>query len=271
LIKERYEIETIEQLRAISDMLRVRIVAVLAKRPMTVTQLGEELGLAPAKVHYHVRELEKVGLLELVETREKGGILEKYYQPIARSIHVNDALMLAVPEDEAQAMLRGLLDQISDDYLRAFRHIADQQSSLMEKGVNISLANLYLTPEEQRKLIGQFHELSRPFEAPRGVEGEKEITFSLLAYPVLEQKEEKQPAKISNVWVVGATGFTRKDLLKTRAEGRLLRVRLIGVCQFTDDVTAELVDEVVESFSIVGKLVASPEVKEALKKKKAQE
>ena len=70
---ESYEIENIEQLRAIADMLRLRIFEMLQQKPMTVTQLGEELGEAPAKVHYHVRELEKVGLLRLVETCEKGG------------------------------------------------------------------------------------------------------------------------------------------------------------------------------------------------------
>ncbi len=63
---EFYEIESIEQLRAIADMLRLRIFEILQQKPMTVTQLGEELGEAPAKVHYHVRELEKLGLLRLV-------------------------------------------------------------------------------------------------------------------------------------------------------------------------------------------------------------
>src|SRR5947209_5417117 len=101
---EQYEIETIEQLRAIADLLRLRIVDVLKEKPMTVTQLGEVLGEAPAKVHYHVRELEKVGLLRLVETREKGGILEKYYQPIARDFSVEKQL-LSAPPDEAVAMM----------------------------------------------------------------------------------------------------------------------------------------------------------------------
>ena len=101
---ESYEIENIEQLRAIADMLRLRIFEMLQNKPMTVTQLGEELGEAPAKVHYHVRELERVGLLRLVETREKGGILEKYYQPIAREISVEKSL-LSAPPAEALAMI----------------------------------------------------------------------------------------------------------------------------------------------------------------------
>src|SRR5579859_254252 len=80
---EVYNLETIEQMRAIADQLRQRIMQELLQEPRTATQVAEVLGLAPAKVHYHIRELERVGLVNLVFTREKGGILEKYFQPIA--------------------------------------------------------------------------------------------------------------------------------------------------------------------------------------------
>ena len=102
-MQESYEIENIEQLRAIADMLRVRIIDLLLKQPMTVTQIGDELGEAPAKIHYHVRELEKAGLVRLVETREKGGILEKYYQPIAREFSVEKSLLSAPPDEALSA------------------------------------------------------------------------------------------------------------------------------------------------------------------------
>lgn len=264
-MRDQYEIETIEQMRAISDMLRIRIINTLEKQPMTATQLGEELGLAPAKVHYHVRELEKVGLLELVETREKGGILEKYYQPIAREISMKKAL-LSSPPDEIEASFRGVLDQISDGFLRAFRLRRGQEDSQAYKGMTINLAHLYLTKEEHHNLMRQLSELTRPFETRRGLEGEKELAFSVLVYPPTEEKEEAV-AQISRAWVIGAAGYSRADLLKVRAEKRRLRVSVIGVCQFASDIPADLVDETIEAFSIVGKLIASPEVKEILRNK----
>jgi DNA-binding transcriptional ArsR family regulator len=270
LMRETYEIETVEQMRAISDMLRIRIINTLEKQAMTATQLGEELGLAPSKVHYHVRELEKVGLLELVETREKGGILEKYYQPIAREISMKKAL-LSSPPDEVEASFREILDQIAGGFLRAFRQSREQEDSEAYNGMTISLEHLYLTREEHHNLMSQFNELAKPFEARRGIEGEKELAFSLLAYPPTEEKEEEPVAQTSKVWVMGAAGYSREELLKTRAAGRRLRISVIGICQFASDVTAALVDETIESFSIVGKLVASPEVKEVLKSKEKPE
>lgn len=261
-MRDHYEIETLEQLRAIADMLRIRIISVLTSRPMTATQLGDELGLAPAKVHYHVRELEKVGLLELVETREKGGILEKYYQPVAREITASKALFSS-PSDEVETTLRDVLDQVGSDFLRAFRQHREQADPLM----TIHLSHLYLTNEEYHHLMHQINALLAPFETPREIEGAQETQFSLLAYPPTEEKEEESAPQVSTNWAIGVLAYTRQDLLHARAQKQRLRINVIGSCQFARDIPASLVEETVESFSLTGALVASPEVKAVLKGK----
>src|SRR6516165_934722 len=124
---ESYEIEHIEQLRAIADMLRLRIFEVLQQRPMTVTQLGEELGEAPAKVHYHVRELERVGLLRLVETREKGGILEKYYRAVAGSFLVSNDLLQRTGSDALVAAGHDIVQAIAQSFITALSRAARRQ------------------------------------------------------------------------------------------------------------------------------------------------
>lgn len=272
-MRERYEIETIEQLRAIADTLRIRIIDLLERQPMTVTQLGERLGLAPARVHYHVRELERVGLLELVETREKGGILEKYYQPIAHVISADKALLTA-PMDEAQATLRGLLDQISDGYLQAFRRRLDDQEDESFNAGMVSISHLYLTREEQHQVASQIYEILKPFETRRGIEGEKDVLLAQLSYSLApaaqEPEEEAPPLKVNRVWIVGAVDYTRNDLLKVREERQRLRISVIGLCRFASDISAALVDETIESFSIVGKLTAPPDVRQVLKYKEEQ-
>ncbi len=273
-MKERYEIETVEQLRAIADVLRIRIIDILEKHAMTVTQLGEQLGLAPAKVHYHVRELERVGLLELVETREKGGILEKYYQPIAHNISVNKALLTA-PSNETLAMLQELFEQISSGYLRAVRQAVAQPESLLDKGISLGMSHLYLTVEEQNTLLEQLGTIFKSFEEKRGIEGEREIALSLLTYPPTPSAEEQQEearssAKIVRTITIGVMVFTRKDLLAHRAKGERLRINVIGFCHFAQDISASLAEETVESFQLMGKLTASPEVRTVLQHKEAQ-
>lgn len=270
-MRERYEIETVEQLRAIADLLRIRIIEALEERAMTVTQLGEELGLAPAKVHYHVRELERVGLLVLVETREKGGILEKYYQPIAHDINVSNALF-SVPHDEALATLRELFNQLTDGYLSAFRKVAAKSEPVHESGMNMFLDHLSVTGEELRELFSQIYALLKPFEQKREGEGVKQVVLSIFAYPTAASQREplEELAATQTNWSVGAVSYSRQDLLNARAAGTRLRISVVGVCHFASDIDAELVEQTVESFKLVGKLTASPEVKRVLKHKEEQ-
>ncbi|MBA2286077.1 MAG: helix-turn-helix domain-containing protein [Ktedonobacteraceae bacterium] len=278
-MKESYEIETIEQLRAIADVLRVRILDLLRERPMTVTQVGEALHESPAKVHYHVRELERVGLLLLVETREKGGILEKYYQPIAREIDVSPRLFTA-PADEVTEALSGWFNQIKDGFLRALRaafgpkegpELSEKEQRARLQRFGFSFSTAYLTQEERQTLNKRIAELFKPYESRRGIEGEEEMLVTLLVYP--QQVAASVPSPVrppESAWAVGVVGYSRADLEKVLAEGRRLDINAIGTCHFASDISADLVDRAVERFHVVGKLKAPAEVREVLLKKQAQ-
>jgi len=63
------------------------------ERPATLTQLGEELNEHPAQVRYHLKKLEAVNLIELVETRVVGGYVEKYYQAKAHAFMLQDMIL----------------------------------------------------------------------------------------------------------------------------------------------------------------------------------
>lgn len=180
-MEEHYKIETLEQLRAIADVRRLRIVDLLREQPLTVTQLAERIGEPPAKVHYHVRELEKVGLLRLVEAREKGGILEKYYQAIAREITVPDGLLLSAPPDETMMLLDTLFRQLRDGLYQTIQKAITQQNEEIQAIYNFS--RVYLTPDEVKRVGEQIGELLKPFETPRGIEGEREMLGTIIMYP----------------------------------------------------------------------------------------
>ena len=193
-IPELYQVDSVEQLRAISDRLRVRIAELLSRRAMTVAQLSDELGLAHAKVHYHVRELEQVGLVRLVATREKSGILEKYYRTIARSLSISPTLLRSMPPDESVATIAEYVQQLLDGALRAF--ILDLQAP--EPGTHLSTlsdSTLYLPDDEVKPLLRQVNDLLKPYEAPRGVEGERERTFVQLLYNSLPLRDDADDAE----------------------------------------------------------------------------
>lgn len=63
---------------------------------------------------------------------------------------------------------------------------------------------------------------------------------------------------------LGLHRFTRADLEQVRAEGRLLTVRVLGLAQFDDDVSADLARATIGSLTVLGAFQASPAVKAAL-------
>ncbi len=270
---ESYEIHTLKQLRAVADVLRIQIIDSLIDQPMTVTQLGDLLGMAPAKIHYHVRELEKVGLLQLVETREKSGILEKYYQPIARDFSVSYDLFMSAPSDDSLAATGAYIDEVKLGFQRALRTSLEQKEE--QPLLILGSGRLYVTKEEHKELAKKIADLFKPYENQRGIEGEQLATFSLIGYPMptfqqemsYPESEEAMPAK--SFWTIGSIAFNRRDLEQIIEEGRRLHLHVTGICTFADDISPELAEQAVENFNLVGKLQASPAVREVLLRKQA--
>lgn len=88
-----FVIDTPEQLKAVSDPLRIRILTALIFKEATGKQLADEFQMSASKVHYHVHELENNGLVEMVRTEEKNGILQKFYRAVAVDYIVSEGLL----------------------------------------------------------------------------------------------------------------------------------------------------------------------------------
>ena len=258
---------------------------------MTVTQLAEVLGIPPNKVHYHVRELERVGLVRLVETREKGGILEKYYRPVARNFKVPDDLLRTTPPDEMIAAVNEFLQVVNQGLLDALRRDINAGRTGGEvKG--ISAAGFWATNAEATELVGQINRLIRPYEHRRGLEGEREHRLAHFAYALASESTEVEKAAEAStsagltlevtspvahrprrrrIFVAGVTSCTRAQLEEIVAAGEQADMRLFGSCTFTDDIPPELVEQAIARFRLRGVLNASPAVgRSCRRKKKAQ-
>lgn len=275
-LPETYQLESIEQMRTIADPLRLRIVDQLIHQAMTVTQLAGVLGEVPAKLHYHVHELEKAGLLKLVETREKGGILEKYYRGVAKHISAPGTLFRGVPPDEALATFTEILQPLFHGVIQAAEHLLRIQAwDDPDQVLQLSPDHYWMTAEEVNQVSMQIDDLLKPYKEPRGIEHEREQTFLMIAYTTPPASSPPAPAELSprkppkrEIFVsAGVIHLHRQDLAKHLAAGEVLDMYVFGSCTFADDVTPDLVDRAVHSFRSWGKLYASPDVREVLKRK----
>lgn len=92
-MKNNLIIDDFNQLRALSDPLRAEMMMHLVMRAYTGQQLSEILSIPRGKIHYHLKELEKNGLVQIVKTEEKNGIVQKFYQAVAADFQISEKLL----------------------------------------------------------------------------------------------------------------------------------------------------------------------------------
>jgi DNA-binding transcriptional ArsR family regulator len=95
------------------DPIRARMLAALAT-PQSATTLATQVGLTRQKVNYHLRLLERHGLVTPVEQRRWGGLTERFVVATAASYVVSPAAMGAAGSDPSRAA-----DRLSARYLIA--------------------------------------------------------------------------------------------------------------------------------------------------------
>ena len=103
--------------KAMSHPLRVRILAMLDERIASPNQLAGWLGASLGTVAYHVRTLEQLGLIELVDETRVRGAVEHHYRAKARP-NVTAEGWAQAPAIAKQAAVGSSLDVIGE-YARA--------------------------------------------------------------------------------------------------------------------------------------------------------
>jgi molybdate-binding protein/DNA-binding HxlR family transcriptional regulator len=107
--------------RALGDELRLNILRLLMTKAATLSQLGQALDMHPAKVRYHLKQLESAGLVELVRTRVLRGFVEKYYRATAQAFLISVAILPEAAEQKtilalgSHDMALDLLSEISHE------------------------------------------------------------------------------------------------------------------------------------------------------------
>ncbi|WP_181772809.1 winged helix-turn-helix domain-containing protein [Amycolatopsis pittospori] len=95
-------IEDAEAAEVSLDPVRARLLAELAE-PASATMLAGRVDLPRQKVNYHLRALEKHGLVELVEERRKGNVTERMMRATASSYVISPTALSAVQPDPAES------------------------------------------------------------------------------------------------------------------------------------------------------------------------
>ncbi|WP_010632570.1 ArsR/SmtB family transcription factor [Sporolactobacillus vineae] len=117
-MKRTLIIKNLNQLKVLSDPFRSQLMMLLIEKPYTGQQLAEHFNLSRARVHYHLHELEKNHLIELVRTEEINGIVQKFYQSVAQGF-LPDVSLLPQKHEVSETYRQIVLSMINRTRMRA--------------------------------------------------------------------------------------------------------------------------------------------------------
>ena len=142
-----FDVEVIDDPAAATvalEPVRSRLLAELAE-PASAATLAARVGLARQKVNYHLRALEKHGLVQVAKKRKWGGLTERFLVATAASYIVSPNAMGPVASDPGRSE-----DRLSESYLIALAaRVVGEVSALVRRSRELGkrLATLSLDTE----------------------------------------------------------------------------------------------------------------------------
>lgn len=97
---------------------RARAFMILAERTASPVEIAQEIGKDVGHVGYHVRKLQQLNLIELVDERPVRGAVEHFYRAIARPF-VTEEEFAAQPLEERELYTRHILQLHVSDVAQA--------------------------------------------------------------------------------------------------------------------------------------------------------
>lgn len=151
-IQEVYRLESPEQALALLNPLRAEVLRVMSE-PSSASEVGRQLGETPQKINYHLKALEKVGLIRRSGTRQVKNLIEVLYQSIAKTFIIPESFgwseetVSRMKDQGTLSHLITLSERMRSDALRlmeASDHAAEIPSAALDTDV-------YLPRESDRQ------------------------------------------------------------------------------------------------------------------------
>jgi len=187
-MKEFFEVTDPEALKSLAIAERVKILELFEDlEPRTAKQIATELGENAARLHYHVKELVRVGLLEQVDTRVKGSIVEKYYEPVAKVIQVKLQLMIEENAQQLSDVMFTPFRTTEKDLMRTLNRFVASDRDVRKEYKHtfaFNLTEFYLSQEERNQLVDEIGELLHKYKGLKNEEGRRKFKFFDVLFPL---------------------------------------------------------------------------------------
>ena len=181
-------LRTESQIKAYVHPVRMNIIDLLTEKRLTVSEVAKKFDVHPATITHHFKLLNKTGLIKLVEKKDTGRNIEKYYRAVALNFEVKlrrdksvnkNALGLSILRNSLSTAIRDVRDEDGKPVI-----------ALMERA-RIKSKDI---PKFQKKLMSLLEEF-RAFDSASG----EPYTLSLGFYPDYTSGKSKKEIYIKEM------------------------------------------------------------------------
>ncbi|WJY00047.1 ArsR/SmtB family transcription factor [Curtobacterium sp. SP.BCp] len=186
-------------LKALAHPLRARLLDLLSQYgPSTATTLGERLGESSGSTSYHLRQLEKHGLVH--ELPDRGTARDRWWQRTEGRFSIGGpGTDLPSTAQQTATQLAGLSVMDSENDLVRDWMTRDQSTVPAEwRGTSGSVTYVALTPEEYEAMWQEFDAVIDRYRAVRGrvadlPEGVRRVFTQIRTVPIIDDDQPQEP------------------------------------------------------------------------------
>jgi DNA-binding transcriptional ArsR family regulator len=198
-IQETYLVELPEQASALINPLRGEILAQL-KQPGSATEVAKKLNETPQRINYHLKTLQKVGLVTKVGSRQVRNLVEVLYQSIAKTFLLAETLSISketIQKIKDQGSLLHLIhtsERIKKDALLLMEQ-SDENEVIPSASLQMQVNLENETTREQfvEDYVSLVKDLVKKYQSNKQQAHPYQVILSV--YPDLNQRSEHEDEK----------------------------------------------------------------------------
>ncbi len=178
-----FEIDDVRVLEALNNPTRLRILYQLMESS-TVRELAQRLEVPVTRLYYHLNLMQELGVLEVVETRKRGALLERVYRTVATNfVPAQDLVEKAEDKDRVISAGVGVvldgarLDAVAG-LLGHFERPGDEPTGTLGRCV------VPMSEENALKFAARIGEMVEEMKLLEDKDGE-EYAFSFVFFPMV--------------------------------------------------------------------------------------
>jgi len=194
-----YVIDTHEKLRVLANPLRLQILESITEQARTAKEIGDLIGVQSNTRYYHLAELEKAGMIKVVDTVITSGIQQKYYRATGRFLRLELSLLHGIQTpgstDPAVAFIVGAIERTARELLRSFEHGVTEQAMDLTR---VARRTTRTTAEKAAAFKTQLNELESEFTALSDSDGDVTLEFGFALFPHADSNSTDATSSANN-------------------------------------------------------------------------